>query len=96
MTDKIKTIDDRAVHLDFHTSELIEDVGEQFDKNKFAETLKKAELTSITIFAKCHHGCFYYKDSKFFVHPHMKGSLLDEQLEACKKAGVEARIYISA
>ena len=51
MTDKIKTIDDRAVHLDFHTSELIENVGEQFDKNKFAETLKKAKLTSITVFA---------------------------------------------
>lgn len=88
--------DSRCIHLDFHTSELITDVGEKFDKEEFAEVLKKAKVNSITLFAKCHHGCFYYKDSRFFVHPNMKRSLLDEQLDACKKAGVSAKIYISA
>lgn len=88
--------DSRCVHLDFHTSELVPDVGAKFDKQKFTDILKKAKLNSITLFAKCHHGCFYYKDSKFFVHPNMKGSLLDEQLSACKEAGVSAKIYISA
>ncbi len=88
--------DTRCVHLDFHTSELIEGVGADFDKEEFAKLLKDCHLNSITLFAKCHHGCFYYKDSKFFVHPHLECSLLDEQLEACKKAGVSAKIYISA
>ena len=88
--------DKRCVHLDFHTSELIEDIGAKFDRAEFAETLKKAGLDSITLFAKCHHGCFYYKDSKFFVHPHLTCSLLDEQIAACKEAGVSSKIYISA
>ncbi len=93
---KKRESDSRCVHLDFHTSELIPNVGEKFDKEKFIDILKKSKLNSITLFAKCHHGCFYYKDSKFFVHPNMKTSLLDEQLDACKKAGVSAKIYISA
>lgn len=88
--------DDRAVHLDFHTSELIEGVGDDFDAERFTATLKKADVTSVTLFAKCHHGCFYYKDSRFFVHPHMRRNLLDEQIAACESAGAEARIYISA
>ena len=95
-TEKKRENDSRCVHLDFHTSELVPDVGAKFDKQKFIDILKKAKLNSITLFAKCHHGCFYYKDSKFFVHPNMKGSLLDEQLAACKEAGVSAKIYISA
>ena len=82
---EIRNADSRCVHLDFHTSELIPDVGAKFDKEKFAKTLKDAKINSVTVFAKCHHGCFYYKGSKFFVHPGMQGSLLDEQLDACKK-----------
>jgi len=88
--------DKRCVHLDFHTSELIEGIGAQFDKAEFAKTIKAAGLDSITVFAKCHHGCFYYRDSKFFVHPHLTCDLLDEQLAACKEAGISAKIYISA
>lgn len=96
MSDIINITDDRAVHLDFHTSELIEDVGKDFDGEEFKKALKKSDITSITLFAKCHHGCFYYKDSAFFVHPHLHGNLLDEQLKACKEIGVTTRIYISA
>ena len=89
-------VDKRCVHLDFHTSELIEGVGSAFSRKDFADMLKKTGLDSITVFAKCHHGCFYYKDSKFFVHPHLACDLLDEQIAACKDAGVSAKIYISA
>ena len=88
--------DKRCVHLDFHTSELIEGIGKDFSRKEFADMLKKTGLDSITVFAKCHHGCFYYKDSKFFVHPYLTCDLLDEQLAACKDAGVSAKIYISA
>lgn len=93
---KWKGVDKRCVHLDFHTSELIEGIGADFSRKEFADMLRKTGLDSITVFAKCHHGCFYYKDSKFFVHPHLACSLLDEQLAACKDAGVSAKIYISA
>ena len=88
--------DKRCVHLDFHTSERIEGIGKYFDAEDFKANLKKAGLDSITLFAKCHHGCFYYEDTKFFKHPHLCCSLLDEQVKACKEAGVSAKIYISA
>ena len=88
--------DNRCVHLDFHTSELITKVGAGFDAEDFKEQLKTAKIDSITLFAKCHHGCFYYHDTAFFKHPHMVGSLLDKQVQACKEIGVSSKIYISA
>jgi len=88
--------DKRCVHLDFHTSELIEGIGAGFDAEEFKENLLKSGIDSITLFAKCHHGCFYYEDTKFFKHPHLCGSLLDKQVAACKEIGVSAKIYISA
>ena len=88
--------DKRCVHLDFHTYEGIEDVGKDFDKEAFAAALKEAAIDSITLFAKCHHGNFYYFSDKFPTHPHLAKPLLDLQLEACREAGVSAKIYISA
>src|SRR5687768_9081733 len=63
----------RQVHLDFHTSGLIKDVAKGFDAEKFAATLKKASVNSVTCFARCHHGYLYY-DSKVHperIHPHL-------------------------
>lgn len=90
------TFYNRGVHLDFHTNENIKGIGEGFDKDEFGKTLKSANVDYITLFAKCHHGNFYYKDSKFRVHPHLKVDLLREQIEACEKYGIETGIYISA
>ena len=50
----------RQIHLDFHTSPLIPDVGAEFDPDEFVSTLKEARVNSINIFAKCHHGMCYY------------------------------------
>ena len=85
-----------CVHLDFHTSERIENVGADYCEEEFISALKVSEIDSINIFAKCHHGCFYYHSDKFFTHPHLAKPLLDLQIEACKKAGVSSKIYISA
>lgn len=88
--------DKRCVHLDFHTSDEIENVGADFSREDFISAIKAAGLDSISVFAKCHHGCFYYKSEKFYTHPHLAFPLLDEQVAACKEAGVSAKIYISA
>ena len=88
--------DNRCVHLDFHTSERIKGIGAAFDAEDFKRNLKIAGIDSISVFAKCHHGCFYYEDTKFFKHPHLCGSLLDKQVQACKEIGVSTKIYISA
>jgi hypothetical protein len=88
----------RQIHLDFHTSEQIPDVGATFDAEKFADTLVKARINSITCFARCHHGLLYY-DSKLFperIHPHLKNkNMLKEQIEACHARGIRVPIYIT-
>lgn len=88
----------RQIHLDFHTSELIPAVGDQFDAEEFAATLEKARVDSINIFARCHHGYVYY-DSKRFperVHPNLKNrNMLKEQIAACHKRNIRTPIYIT-
>ena len=87
----------RQIHMDFHTSELINGVGAQFDEEVFADVLKQAEVNSVTIFARCHHGMLYYPSKRFpeRVHPHMQGDLLGAQLRACRAANINAPIYIT-
>ena len=50
----------RQIHMDFHTSEAIPDIAQQFNPEDFAKTLKNAHVNSITCFARCHHGWRYY------------------------------------
>jgi hypothetical protein len=86
----------RQVHLDFHTSEHIPDVGIDFDGDRFSETLKRAHVNSVTCFSKCHHG-FVYHDTRFQCrHPNLRINLLAEQIRACHAADIRAPIYISA
>lgn len=64
----------REIHLDFHTSEVIEGIAREFDSEEFASVLERARVNSITCFARCHHGWLYY-DSKQFPernHPHLE------------------------
>ncbi len=84
----------RQVHLDFHTSPYIDDVGCEFDAREFARTLKAAHVNSVTVFAKCHHGQYYYPTKVGTMHPALKGrDLLGEQLEALHREGIRAPIY---
>jgi hypothetical protein len=86
----------RQVHLDFHTSGLIEDVAKSFDAEEFASTLKKAHVNSVTSFARCHHGYLYYDSKKHpeRIHPHLANkNLLKEQIEACHKKDIRVPIY---
>lgn len=89
-------IPQRQVHLDFHTSGHIKGIGSRFDKEQFKRCLKLGHLNSITVFAKCHHGWSYYPTEIGEMHPELEFDLLAAMLEACREAGVEAPIYISA
>jgi hypothetical protein len=85
----------RQIHLDFHTSKLIQGIGSQFDPEEFAATLEKARVDSITCFARCHHGWIYY-DTKINPerrHPHLVTNLLKEQIEACHARAIRVPIY---
>src|SRR4051812_22014321 len=87
----------RQIHLDFHTSIAIGDVGSEFDPQAFARTMKQAGVTSVTVFAKCHHGHLYYATRRPERHPGLKPGLdlLRGQVDALHREGIRAPIYIS-
>lgn len=53
----------RQIHLDFHTSGHIPDIGINFDPDEFASTLKKAHVNSVTCFGRCHHVSLFHRYS---------------------------------
>lgn len=86
----------RQIHMDFHTADSIPEVGEEFDPEEFASTLKNAHVDSVTCFARCHHGWFYYDSIRFpdRVHPNLKDrNLLKKQIEACRRHGIKVPVY---
>jgi hypothetical protein len=86
----------RQVHLDFHTSPDIENVGADFDSDEFASTLARAHVNSVTCFARCHHGHIYFDTKKHpeRIHPQLaRRNLLAEQIEACHERGIRVPIY---
>ena len=59
------------VHLDFHTSELIEGIGAAFSKENFQQMLRLGHVDSITVFSKCHHGWAYHPSEANEMHPYL-------------------------
>ncbi len=86
----------RQVHLDFHTSPDMESVGSRFSKQNFQTALKTGNVSSITVFAKCHHGLCYYPTEVGTVHPGLDFDLMGAQIEAAHEIGVRAPVYITA
>ena len=86
----------RQVHLDFHTSPAIKNVGGAFEKTEFQRALTEGHVDSITVFSKCHHGYSYHPTRENEMHPGLAFDLLGAQLEACRQIGVRAPVYISA
>ena len=86
----------KCIHLDFHTSPHITGIGERFNKEKFTQTLKNANIDLMTVFAKCHHGYTYYPSKISSMHPGLTFNLLEEEIEAIHMAGAKAPIYITA
>ncbi len=83
----------RQIHMDFHTSPLIEKIGSAFDRETFGRTLAEAHVESVNLFAKCHHGFYYYPSAVGRMHPQLSFNLLREQIESCRAAGVRTAIY---
>lgn len=86
----------RQVHLDFHTSQHIPNVGAAFDKQQFANVFVDACVNSVTCFARCHHGYMYYpsKRNSERIHPTLTNkSLLVDQIQALRDKGIRVPIY---
>ena len=78
----------RQVHLDFHTSEKIQNIGAKFDKKQFQNALQAGHVKSITCFAKCHHGWSYHATKVGRRHPQLDFDLLAAQYETAKEIDV--------
>jgi alpha-L-fucosidase len=84
----------RDIHLDFHTSDLIQDVGADFDPTQFARTLSEAHVSFICLFARYHHGYCYYPIKFGTTHPSLKRrDLLGEMINAVKAFNISPCVY---
>src|SRR5690606_26990877 len=62
----------------------------------FVQTLQKANVDSITVFAKCHHGWSYYPTKVGAPHPQLaRPDLMGDMIRALSAADIEAPVYIS-
>lgn len=86
----------RQVHLDFHTSPEIKNIGVGFDRKQWQDALRVGHVNSITCFSKCHHGWSYHPTKVGKQHPHLDFDLLREQFDTSKEAGVNVPVYLSA
>jgi len=86
----------RQIHLDFHTSEKIGNIGKKFNKQDFQKALLNGHINSITLFSKCHHGWSYHPTKVNKMHPGLDFDLLSEQIQAAHEIGVKTPVYLSA
>jgi len=82
------------VHLDFHNTLHVGEVGGGFDAESFVAALRRAHLDAIVVFAKDMHGwCYYPARREDAVHPGLHRDLLGEQVAACRAAGIKVYAY---
>lgn len=84
----------RDVHLDFHTSGLILDVGADFDPEEFGRTFAEAHVNSVCVFARCHHGYCYYPTKIGTPHPGLtRPDLLGDMIKALRAFNISPGVY---
>ncbi len=89
----MKPMPHRQIHMDFHTSPLIPEIGGVFDPDAFGKTFADARVEHVNLFGKCHHGWFYYPSKLGPMHPQLSFDLLGAQTEALKKYGISYSVY---
>ncbi len=85
----------RAIHFDFHTMPGIEDFGENFSPEEFAQEMEKANVDYVNFFARCNLGFSYYPTKIGTPYPFMKGNLLGDVVSALKKRNIGVTAYIN-
>lgn len=84
----------RKVHLDFHNSKHIPQIGAKFDAQEWGDRLVTGNLNSIVVFAKDMHGYFYYPSKHGPVHPGLSVDLLGEQVKVCRERNIAVYAYL--
>lgn len=70
----------RQIHRDYHDAGVIPGVGAESDPQELTETLLRANVNSISLFARAHHGYVYYSPTQYTRHPSLTFDLLGEQI----------------
>lgn len=83
----------RKIHLDFHNTPFVGEVGHGFDPDEFIARLRAGHVNAIVVFAKDMHGYFYFPSKRGPVHPGLDKDLLGEQVAACRNAGIAVYGY---
>jgi hypothetical protein len=83
----------RKVHLDYHNTEHLPRLAQDFDADAFGERLRSAHVDAVVVFAKDMHGYFYYPSRFGPVHPGLSRDLLGEQVAACRARKVAVHAY---
>lgn len=89
----MKNIPYRQIHLDFHTSPYIDGVGARYNEEDFVSVLKNAHVNSINLFAKCHHGYYYYPTQVGMMHPELDFDLFGSQVKICRENNMRVIAY---
>jgi len=85
----------RQVHLDFHTPGFLDNVGELFDAEKFAETMAEAHVDTVVAFAKCHYGMAYYDTKLGRRNPSLTFDMLRQMIDALHRRNIKVFGYYS-
>ena len=85
----------RAIHFDFHTLPGIDDIASDWDAERFAKTLKNANVEIINMAAQCNSGYAYFPTKTGVMYPGLKVNLFGEIVKACKKEGIKVIGYVS-
>lgn len=83
----------RAVHFDFHTMPGVDDIFENYSAEDFAETLYKANVDYVNIFARCNIGFSYYPTKVGTPYPGMKGDMVGDTVRELHKRGMGVTLY---
>ncbi len=86
----------RKVHYDFQMDKPTARVGEGFDADEFVDTLQRAHVDSVTVFAKNTYGYCFFPSATGPVHPDLaEPDLLGKQVAACRAAGIKVYAYLA-
>jgi hypothetical protein len=86
----------RQIHLDIHTNGKIPGIGSRFDPDAFGDAFKNANVDSVNVFSKCHHGYSFHPTDVEEMHPGLSFDPLRGQIDGLHARGINAPIYTTS
>jgi len=83
----------RAVHFDFHTMPGVGDILKNYSAEEFAETLYRANVDYVNIFARCNIGFSYYQTKVGTPYPGMSGDMVADTVRELHKRNIGVTLY---